>query len=463
MNTITNCKAEIRDFDRNSVDESVAKIDKVHMEKLLDNADRGLRMEIYITLGNPLSSYPLRTDDPFETAQALIDKYRSDKPTLSQVYVYLCNYNEKELDGLAFDQLKRFFELFRKNGIRMLLRFAYSTEAVTDASYEYVNRHLEQIGEFFRENRQLIDDTLYCLQFGVVGYWGECHSYQHFDYKKHIKDAIADVYRILPDYTYMQVRTMNVYQETAEYMRPRIGMHDDYIIDDLTDKWAFLPNTDPGYEAAMKIFANTINDGEMPWGNALLGDLADGEPLDHMDGRVIMRRIFENSLTSLSLEHNYREDRENNGRRYTMEKWKNDFVTYEEACGLGISLNPYLCELTGDKLSVFDAVRYHLGYHLLLSNYDQEGANLTFSITNFGFAAPLNFNTLSVVTEDGAEYKLECYVKEQLQSGKTAVFRVTLPEGEKAVGVCLRRYDDSSLTVRFANGTAYRDGVQYFA
>lgn len=79
-------------------------------EVLLKNPDRGFRMETYITLGDPVDSYPTSNEDPFERILKLIEKYKEDSPTLCQVYVYLSNYNDKPLDELAFSQMKRFLK-----------------------------------------------------------------------------------------------------------------------------------------------------------------------------------------------------------------------------------------------------------------------------------------------------------------------------------------------------------------
>ena len=90
---------------------------------------------------------------------------------------------------MAFEQLKRIFELYRENNIRLLLRFAYSTGEVTDAPYGTVKKHLAQIKDWFNENRVLVSDTLYCMQTGIIGLWGEGHSNKHLK-NRHIKKVI---------------------------------------------------------------------------------------------------------------------------------------------------------------------------------------------------------------------------------------------------------------------------------
>jgi len=46
-----------------------------------------------------------------------------------------------------------------------------------------VKGHLEQLGEWFQANGQLLEDTLSAVQAGIVGYWGEGHSNVNFEKK----------------------------------------------------------------------------------------------------------------------------------------------------------------------------------------------------------------------------------------------------------------------------------------
>lgn len=447
-------------------DGSVSLMNSENCFPLLLNADRGLRMETYITLGSPLYSYPLNEEDPFEKAQKMIEKYKEDSPVLCQLYVYLSNYCAKPLDDLAFEQLEKIFELFRSNNIRLLLRFTYSTESVPDAPYKVVKKHLGQIGQWFEENNELISDTLYCLQTGIIGYWGEGHSYQNLK-KRHIKKVIHDVCELAPEGVYTQVRTYDMLNMVCSEHKQKVGIHDDYIIGDMSHQWAFIPNIyTEKFNETINRARFTVNDGEMPWGSATLNDKEGAEPLSSLDGRKILQQLSAYSLTSFSLEHNYKE----NGNQYSMEKWKNAFLSYEEVSALGICANPMLFKNSqGEdvKLSVYDIVRYHLGYHLVLSNYTSENGEASFTVTNYGFAAPLNFNYFAVVLkniENGEliEQELSNYDKNMLLSGTSVEYQAAVPEGFEPVGVKMDTYKNRGINPRFANDTPFIDGVQYF-
>lgn len=437
---------------------------------LLKNPDRGLRMETYITLGDKPDSYPGSGEEPFARAKKMVDKYKPDSPTLCQVYVYLCNYNNKPLDDLAFNQLKRYFKIFEDNNIRMLLRFTYSTESVEDAPYRIVKKHLNQLDEWFNFNKELINNTLFCLQTGIIGYWGEGHSTKNLK-PWYFAKVISDVRRLAPDGIYTQIRTYDLLEKVAKKDLPYVGIHDDYIIGDLTHKWSFIPNNSKNqskYNKTINHAKITINDGEMPWGIAKLDDSENGESLNRLDGKSILKQLQEYSLTSFSLEHNYRET--DDGKTYSMEEWKNQYLSFEDTKNIGITVNPNLfIDDCGNevKMSIYDIIRYHLGYQLVLSNYTQDKNEVSFSITNYGFAAPLNFNYLAVIFEDKStgdfgETQVPSYNKTKLLSGYSDIYTVKIPDNKEPVGIKLSTLKNRKQCVRFANATKFENGIQYF-
>lgn len=438
-------------------------------EALLNNIDRGLRMETYINLGDPLEAYPLSGEDPYERAQNAINKYKEDSPTLSQVYVYLSNYTDKPLDDLAFSQMEKFFELFRENNIRMLLRFAYGTESVDDAPYEIVKIHLGQIGEWFKNHEELINDTLYCLQLGIIGYWGEGHHNNNLK-GEDIPKVIADVCNLAPEGIYTQVRTYDLLSAVSAENIPNVGIHDDYIIGEMDHGWSFIPknhkNSDK-FNETVEHAKYTVNDGEMPWGVAKYNDDPNGKPLDRMDGKNIIKQLYAYSMTSFSLEHNYRETQD---RTFSMYEWKSQYLTYKQAEKLGISVNPNLfVNSNGEELemSIYDIIRYHLGYQLVLSDYKAEKGRASFRVFNYGFAAPHNFNYFALVCKDLKtgelkEIKIDFYDKELLQSGAYVDYSIAIPNDLTPVGVKLSTFEGREQCARFANATKFENGVQYF-
>lgn len=433
---------------------------------LLKNPNRGLRGETYITLGENIRAYPGENDDPFERAERLIKKYEPDSPTVFQTYVYLCDYSEKLLDDLAFEQLKKFFEIFEKHGIRILLRFAYSTESTPDVPYQTTKTHLSQIGKWFRENEALIKNVLFCLQTGIIGYWGEGHSYRKFK-KRYIKNTIEDVCRIAPAGIYNQIRTYSMLKKVPIEYSTVVGIHDDYITGDTAHKWAFVKSTNKRRYAEVTNHARfTVNDGEMPWGRAYLNDKKILGHCDHFDGIEVLKQLKAYSLTTFSLEHNYREDE---GKSYSMQKWKNVMLSYSECVGHGLTVNPELFKDKNNnsvKQSVYDIIRYHLGYHIAVKDLFITENEFFFALINYGFAPPLTFNYFAAVFEgkDGSikEIPFENYNKNALLSGKTVSFKASVPYGCKPLGLKMETEQGSGICARFANDTEFKNGIMYF-
>ncbi len=432
---------------------------------LLKNPDRGLRMETYITLGSDLCSYPGDGEDPFARAKRMFVKYEADSPTLCQVYVYLCGYANAPLDDLAFSQLKAFFALFRANGIRMLLRFTYSTESVPDAPYRIVRRHLAQLKEWFESEQALVHDTLYCLQTGIIGLWGEGHSYRKL--RPHtFKKVIASVCELAPQGIYTQVRTDKLLRKAPQKYLNSVGIHDDYIIGNMYHPWAFIPaSRQKRFLRVMAHARQTVNDGEMPWGRATLDDKPGAPPLDHLDGKKVLKQLAAYSLTSFSLEHNYREE---DGKVYSMQHWQHEMLSLSDARSLGLSVNPSLfqnCAGEAVAMSVYDVIRYHLGYLLVLSSVSVQGSDLALSVTNYGFAPPLGLHYLAAVCRDGkvqTQVPFADYDPKTLLPGKTCTFHAQLPPGAALAGVRLADSAGGNICARFANAGGFENGTLYF-
>lgn len=433
---------------------------------LLKNPNRGLRGETYITLGENLRAYPGESEDPFERAERLIKKYAEDSPTVFQAYVYLSDYSSKLLDDLAFEQLKRFFDTFEKHSIRILLRFAYSTEDLPDVPYETARTHLSQIGKWIKENEALIKKVLFCMQTGIIGYWGEGHSYRNFK-RKYIKNTIEEVCRIAPEGTYNQVRTYSMLKKVPLAYNTLVGIHDDYITGDTAHKWAFVKSTSKKKYADVINHARfTVNDGEMPWGRAYMNDRKSLGHCDNFNGIAVLKQLKAYSLTTFSLEHNYRED---DGKIYSMQKWKDVLLSYADCVEQGLTVNPELFKnADGEsvKRSVYDILRYHLGYQIAVKDLFGTESEFFFALINYGFAPPLTFNYFAAVFEknDGTikEVPFENYNKNALLSGKTISFRATVPYNCKPLGLKLETEKGSGICARFANDTQFSNGIQYF-
>ncbi|MCL2445376.1 MAG: DUF4874 domain-containing protein [Oscillospiraceae bacterium] len=425
---------------------------------MLQNPDRGLRMEHYITLGQPLQSYPGNSECPFEKMLFFIEKYREESPTVVQLYVYLTKYNEKPLDELAFAQLEQMLQLLRDNNVRALLRFTYQNEAHPDAAWPQVREHLQQIGQWINENHQLVQDSIFCVQGGIVGLWGEAHNNQNF-HSCHIGDAFNLLLDIVPDNLFVQVRNIDLLPKILPHHTARVGMHDDYMIGETHGRWNFfLGRDDEECRTAQTSFWRSINDGEMPWGQATYYDEPGAHDLDSMNVMPILQQFLQYSLTTFSLEHNYREDIP--GRRFSMHRWRDQTLSEEQLREAGLPYHPALLDDDGN-INTFEYIRHHLGYLLTVTEFALDDETLRFTIQNNGFAAPLNFHALSLVL-DGEDFPVACYDRFALGSMQAATYTVQLPQLTTAqhIGLRLARQADSPIAARFMNDTAFINGVQ---
>ena len=428
-----------------------------HARPLLRNPDRGLRMESYITLGAPLEAYPGSGECPFGKLRGFVAKYEEESPALVQLYVYLTRYNKKPLDARAFEQLGQVLALLREQGLRALLRFTYQNEANPDAAWPQVRGHLEQIGGWFAANAQLVEDTVSVVQGGIVGYWGEGHGNKNLK-DKHTGPALDLLLRVVPEDMFVQLRNMDLLHAVSSEHRPRLGMHDDYIIGEPQGRWNFFLGKSGAAERETEAgFWRTINDGEMPWGRATYYDKPEGHPLDSMEAMPILRQLRQYALSSFSLEHNYRE--EVPGRRFSMRRWRDESLNAAQLRAEGLPYHPALLNENG-SINTFEYIRYHLGYLLSITSFELEGNRLRFTIQNNGFAAPLNLNALSMVF-DGEEVPVEGYDKFALASMRAASYTVALPAvAPKSIGVKLARRPSSPICARFLNDTEFVGGVQ---
>ncbi|MCL2531716.1 MAG: DUF4874 domain-containing protein [Oscillospiraceae bacterium] len=425
---------------------------------MLQNPDRGLRMETYITLGQPLQSYPDNDECPYEKMRGFIEKYREESPTVVQLYVYLTHYNEKPLDDLAFAQLEKMLQLLCDSHVRALLRFTYQNEANPDAAWPQVREHLQQIGRWMNDNPELVQDSIFCVQGGIVGLWGEAHNNVNF-HSQHIGDAFNLLLNIVPDNLFVQLRNIDLLPEISPEHTARVGMHDDYLIGEAHGRWNFFLGRDgDDCQAAQAGFCRSINDGEMPWGHATYYDEPGTHNLDSMDVMPILQQCLQYSLTTLSLEHNYREDIP--GRTFSMKRWREQQLSLAQLQQAGLPYHPALLDDNGN-INTFEYICHHLGYLLTVTDFALDSDVLHFTIQNNGFAAPLNFHALSLLL-DGEEFPLAAYDRYALGSMQAVTYTVQLPQLATAqhIGLRLARQAGSPIAARFMNNTDFVGGVQ---
>jgi hypothetical protein len=427
---------------------------------LLDNPDRGWRMETYLTLGTNIS-YPNRNitnefeeDVPtlsgaYTELQKQLDLFAPDRPKIIQQYVYLTLYRERStIPDKALTELKEYFEYIRSLNMKILLRFAYRTdENKVDPTQDVLLAHIAKLQEWFQNNTQLVADTVYCLQLGFFGYWGEGWGYtQTYD----IPLLIEAVMEMIPSWMYMNVRTLEYYENTPPQYRSRVGIHDDLLVGNYDPYATVLPEDKFTHPYYRDLFQKTINDGELAWGMWRDRD-------DDLDGKSVTQYIYDYSLSTLSIVHNYIEVP---NRTFNMYRWKSENLTAQIFKDRKWNYNPNLLNEKGE-ISIFEYLKFHLGYQLVLSNLTTDNGKLKFMISNYGFAAPFNMDklVLQVKNKDTSiNYINFTYTPHGLYTFGQLVYSVSLNfENIESVSVKLFNSKNTDY-VRFGNNITSNNG-----
>jgi len=177
-----------------------------------------------------------------------------------------------------------------------------------------------------------------------------------------------------------------------------------------------------------------------------------------MDVLPILQQCRHYSLSSFSLEHNYREDVP--GRRFSMARWRDEYLSRAQLSEAALPYHPGLFDPDGN-INTFEYIRYHLGYLLSITSFERTENQVRFTIQNNGFAAPLNFNALSLVI-DGEDYLVDSYDKFALASMQAVTYTVDLPKNfnsSHSIGIKIARRAGSPLSARFMNDAEYVDGA----
>ena len=391
------------------------------------NRSRGFRGEAYINLGTD-EGYPGSGENYYAILDEQLERYASDGITLLQIYVYLGKYCDTDIPDSAFEQLKEYFETVRDKGVKILLRFAYETESSEKGPRtKDIERHCRQIKAFISDNEKLFCSVVYAVQLGMIGLWGEGHTSINNIDEKRVIVALADA---IPESVPLMVRTPELLSKVPDELESRFGVHDDFLVG-YDHEWGMMSWEDENYDKLLKKCKYTVTDGEMPWGRS-------GEKIDIVG---LVGQCVGYGLTSLSIEHNYKED----GNAYCLEECKSIYLTEAELKGNAFPYNPSL--LVDGKISVYDYLRYHLGYQLVASNLTIGEGKASFMITNYGFACPYN-------------YEMEIYVDGQkVESYDAYDFRDLVQFGQKIYEF---NYNGGEISVRFVNGRDTSDVIRLY-
>lgn len=108
-----------------------------------------------------------------------LESIRENGYTLIYRIYYIGDYVESPISLDYLDRIREDFQVVRQTGLKVILRFAYtskSTEPYGDASPDWVLHHIGQLRPLIRENA----DVIAVWQAGFIGAWGEWYYTDHF-------------------------------------------------------------------------------------------------------------------------------------------------------------------------------------------------------------------------------------------------------------------------------------------
>jgi len=218
------------------------KIDYLPSDENFTNPERGF-----------YSSMSTSDDNDALNANQLIN-VRLKKQTLILREYYITKYAKTDLDDSFFNLMVNDFKLMREQGVKCILRFAYSDNiGVADASLNMILEHLDQLAPYLEE----YSDVIAFMQAGFIGAWGEWHSSQNgLDNTASRKKILEKILSVLPVERMVQVRTpyfkKSIFNKTAPVSGSdafsgsnysRVGHHNDCFLADETDMGTYSDTT----------------------------------------------------------------------------------------------------------------------------------------------------------------------------------------------------------------------------
>ncbi|WP_329000418.1 DUF4832 domain-containing protein [Kribbella sp. NBC_00709] len=116
--------------------------------------------------------------DKADFSQSTLESYRTSQGiSLVMCVFYLAEYKNGPIAQAALDQLQQQINTVRAAGLKMVLRFAYTTStAGDDTTKDRILAHLDQLAPYLNGGK----DVIAVVQAGLIGAWGEWYYTQNF-------------------------------------------------------------------------------------------------------------------------------------------------------------------------------------------------------------------------------------------------------------------------------------------
>ena len=324
--------------------------------------------------------------------------------------------NEKidyDLDSSFFETLKKNFEICRKNGATIALRFRYDANGTSNPepkSFDQILKHISQI-----KNSGLIEeykDILMFVESGFVGQWGEQHGgkYCSLENKTRLLDTLLDV---IPDNIPVTVRTPNIIAKWLNisedkldtFISPkgskasRIGLFNDGYMGSDSDLGTYRYR-----ENSVNFFYNQMR--YTYFGGEFSGNIDFAKKYETYKPENSIKEMYKTHLSYI------------NSNIFGLYK---DYIFEKKYDVENVDNSAYYGQ------TVFKFIRDHLGYRLVLRNIiiqkevkQGENFELDFDIENTGFANPIRkMNSELILEKDGN------YMRTELDTDATEFYSCT--------------------------------------
>ena len=362
----------------------ILSISLIDAKSRLSNPERGLRYEAMARI--PGLQFPWdanRILKPKTWCKDLESQFAATDGhvRVSQLYIYLTDFaSTNTLSQEALDTIQSLFNGGREQGYKVVLRFAYTYDGVGGYVYPPMSRilgHLDQLKPIIQDNI----DVITVWQSGIIGLWGEWHSYNNAYTQTDKDNLLKKIIEILPQNRQTMLRYIN-HKNSANLttqQKSRIGYYNDFFTDDKhvnALNWGYLT---PSVYAQVQVESPFVMvEGEMPY---------EGSTNNHHLNYVIdpiqsIKQFRDHRYNTFSLTHNY---------PVTFAGWKTMYLSKADMDQHNFPYDPEYFK-NGSR-TVYDYVADYLGYRLYVdfaaSTVSDTGSQLNCNIKliNYGFSA----------------------------------------------------------------------------
>jgi hypothetical protein len=325
---------------------------------------------------------------------------QGDSITLTQLYIYLTSFWNKNISQAGLDNIQILFDALREHQVKAILRFAYSRDngRIGDGhpgenpGYGRTVSHLKQLQPLIQANM----DVISVVEAGFIGTWGEWtpgySTSENVNIAKTLFGYLPEDYGMVVRYNYIKDNLGSVLSASQ---LTRIGFANDYFTTGLKNCGSsdYCMNS-PEYERVANESFTFYMRGEIPynegppWGFDIL-----------MDPDSVLKVLKDHHYTTLDITQNFADN---------ITYWKTVKIYPEKLQRNNIFFNEdYFKNEDGEIVlrSFYQFVRDHLGYRLNLLNTSSvqvENGNLVYDLqlNNTGFATVLNPKTVYLVLID---------------------------------------------------------------